>query len=482
MATDVVLTPLMRQYFDIKHQFPDALVLFQVGDFYELFFDDAHKAAAFLGIVLTQRGTMGDEPIPLCGVPRHTVEHYLVKLVKGGFRVVICDQLEAPQPGKLVERGVTQVFTPGTLVDSKLLDSKSPHYISALLVADGMAAVVFYEMLAGAIYLTHFEYDEKKIDAELAAFTPQEILLEPTTSGKQLEQFCKQRGYCTTFTSEQLLHHDFSEWLASMNRLSGQEELSALSKNLLQLLGGYIKKNAPHSFNTQKNLLPYQAEDFLQLDAATQKNLELINNAHDGSTKHTLYDVVDDAITGMGSRLLKKWLIRPLVDPAFIEKRLDRVEYFVKNSFERNLVRTHLKKIGDLERTLGRISLRRATSIDYRFLMESIVDVPALQKFISCDIQELTRLYTLLTRAIHTDQHQEWKIAAGYHSELDRLRLLSTQGMQAIFELERQEQQKSGINTLKIRYSQAAGYAIEVSKAQSEAVPARYIKTQSLTK
>ena len=265
MAQDVVLTPLMRQYFDIKNQFPDALLLFQVGDFYELFFDDARKAAAFLGIVLTQRGTMGDEPIPLCGVPRHTVEHYLVKLVKGGFRVVICDQLEAPQPGKIVERGVTQVFTPGTLVDSKLLDSKSSHYIAALVVVDGTVAMVFYEMLAGALYLTQFEYDEKKIDAELAAFIPQEILLEPSPSGKQLEQFCRQRAFITTLTNEQLVYNDLQQWLQTMGRFSGEENsVTPIAKNVLQLLGGYIKKNAPHSFEAQKSLLIYQAQDFLK--------------------------------------------------------------------------------------------------------------------------------------------------------------------------------------------------------------------------
>lgn len=480
MAQDVILTPLMRQYFDIKNHFPDALLLFQVGDFYELFFDDARKAAAFLGIVLTQRGTMGDEPIPLCGVPRHTVEHYLVKLVKGGFRVVMCDQLEAPQPGKLVERGVTQVFTPGTLVDSKLLESKSPHYIAALTILEGNIGIVFYEMLVGTLYVTEFVYDEKKLDAELAAFMPQEILLEPSASGKQLEQFCKQRLFNTTYTHEQLVHTDFVDWLETMSRFSS-DALTSVAKSLLQLMGGYIKKNASHSFKSEKSLLMYQAQDFLQLDAATQKNLELIANAHDGSTKYTLFDLLDEAITSMGSRLLKKWLIRPLVDKSAIEKRLERVEFFVKSSFDRNMVRTHLKKIGDFERTVGRICLRRATFIDYRLLMQSIEDIPALQKFIMSDAQQLTTLYSLLNRSINTDQHHEWKIASGYHSELDRLRLLSTQGMQAIFELERQEQHKSGINTLKIRYSQAAGYAIEISKAQSVSVPSGYSKIQSLT-
>jgi DNA mismatch repair protein MutS len=221
MATETVLTPLMRQYFAIKNQFLDALVFFQVGDFYELFFADAHKASAFLGIVLTQRGTMGDEPIPLCGVPRHTVEHYIVKLIKGGFRVVLCDQLEAPQPGKLVERGVAQVFTPGTLVDTKLLDSKSSHYLAAAVIMDGRIALAFYEMLAGVVYVTEFEYDEKKLDAELMAFMPQEILVYSSASGKQLEQWCRQRMFITTLVNEPFLRADAQRWFSSLRATLG---------------------------------------------------------------------------------------------------------------------------------------------------------------------------------------------------------------------------------------------------------------------
>jgi DNA mismatch repair protein MutS len=481
MATDAVLTPLMRQYFEIKNQFPDALVLFQVGDFYELFFGDAQNASAFLGIVLTQRGTMNSEPIPLCGVPRHTVEHYIVKLIKGGFRIVLCDQLEAPQPGKLVDRGVTQVFTPGTLVDSKLLESKSSHYLAAVVIVEGKLALALYEMLAATIYLTEFDYDEKKLDAELAAFSPQEVLVESTSSGKQLEQFCRQRSLITTPVVDSFLRSDSEGWLASCQRLASKDSLTHGAAQVLDLLGSYIKKNAAHSFETAKNLLIYQAQDFLQLDAATQKNLELIHNSHDGSSNHTVLQVLDEAVTGMGSRLLKKYLVRPLVDRALIEKRLDRIDFFVKQSFDRNDVRTILKKIGDLERVVGRLTLHRAPFNDYKSLKETIAEIPALKKYLSLDIPELTKLYSLLAHAINSDDHTQWKIAAGYHTELDRLRGLSTQGMQAIFELERKEQQKSGINTLKIRYSQAAGYAIEVSKSQAESVPVYYIKLQSLT-
>lgn len=481
MTIDSSLTPLMRQYFDIKNQFPDALLFFQVGDFYELFFADAQKASAFLGIVLTQRGTLHNEPIPLCGVPRHTVEHYIVKLIKGGFRIVICDQLEAPQPGRIVERGVTQVFTPGTLVDSKLLESKSAHYLSSLIIHEGRIAVAFYEILTSSIYLTEFDYDEKKLDAELIAFMPQEVLIQATNTGKQLDNWCKQRALITTVVHEAFLSSAAEQWLAGLDRLDTSITLTPGHLKALELMGAYIQKNAPHSFDVRKQLLLYRAEDFLQLDAVTQKNLELVQNNHDHSDTHTLFQVVDQTVTGMGARLLKKWLLRPLLDRPRIEKRLDRVEFFIKNSFDRNELRACLKKIGDLERVVGRLMVRKAQLSDYRSLLESIAEISLLQKFISYDKPLLGQLYDLLTRAINSDTHTQWKIAAGYHSELDRLRTLSTQGMQAVFELERKEQQKSGINTLKIRYSQAAGYAIEVTKAQSESVPGYYIKMQSLT-
>ena len=482
MATQTTLSPLMRQYFAIKNQFPDALILFQVGDFYELFFADAQKAAAFLGIVLTQRGILGDEPIPLCGVPRHTCEHYIAKLVKGGFRVVVCDQLEVAQAGKLVERGVTHVFTPGTLIDSKLIENKSPHYLCAVIIVDGVIGLLFYEMLSGMVYVTHFDYSEKKLDAELLSFMPQEVLVAPGATGKQLEQICRQRALITTIVNDTLTPSDLEQWYASFDRLAGQgDSLELANRSVLALLGGYIKKHAPYSFATQKTLLRYQPDNFLQLDAATQKNLELIHNSYDGSATHTLFQVIDQAVTGMGSRLLKKWLLRPLVDEQLIEKRLDRVEFFVKNSFDRTLVRASLKKIGDIERTLGRMVLRKASIGDYTALKESLAEIPSLHSYGSFDMHLLTQAYTLLTRTLNSDTQVPYKIAVGYDGELDRLRQLATQGMQAIFELERKEQQKSGIGTLKIRYSQAAGYAIEIGKASAEQAPAYYVKMQSLT-
>ena len=350
----------------------------------------------------------------------------------------------------------------------------------------------FYEMLEGTVYLTHFTYDEKKLDAELMAFAPQEVLLEPKASGKpaggvQLEQFCKQRGFITTFTSDELTHADAQAWVASCTLVSNNAPLDSVDQRMLLLLGGYIKKHAPLTASTQKTVLRYQAEQYLQLDAATQKNLELVHNMHDGSSANTLFQVIDQAVTAMGSRLMKKWLVRPLLDRQALEQRLERVDYFVKNSFERNHVRSILKKMGDLERVVGRIALARAQLADYQALHAALGQLPALAQFIAVDGARLARLHALLDHALQRDEHTagsagtEGKIAVGYHDELDRLRTLATQGVSAIFALEQREQRATGITTLKIRYTHVSGYALELSKAQAENAPMHYIKLQSLT-
>ena len=472
------LTPLMRQYFDIKKEFPDALLLFQVGDFYELFFEDAHKAAAFLGIVLTQRGTLGDQPIPLCGVPRHTVDHYLVKLVKGGFCVVICDQLEPAQHGKVVDRGVTQIYTPGTLTDAKLIDSKSPHYLAATALVEGVGGCLVYEMRTGQLFMTQFAYSEQKLDAELGAFMPRETVVAETNTGAQLAQVLQARNCLVTVQQMPFTPPDaFGAWYNSL-------ELSHQSRSLEQtllVLYTYLAKNAPTTLTMQPQVRVYDAQEFLQLDAATQRNLELIINAYDGTSQNSIFSCIDDAVTAMGSRKIKKWLIWPLRDQPLIEQRLDQVQQYVHNTLVREKIRDTLKKIGDLERTIGRMILKRAQHADYVALCNSLKELPACAPYLNLPMPPYQAVFSLLSRALNVDSTVAWKITSGYHDELDRLRSLSQQGMHLIFALEQKEQQLTGINTLKIRYSNAAGYAIELSKAYADAIPARYMKSHSLT-
>ncbi|HVW99441.1 MAG TPA: hypothetical protein VHA52_03235, partial [Candidatus Babeliaceae bacterium] len=369
------MTPLMRQYASFKKEFPDALVLFQVGDFYELFFEDAQKAATFLGITLTKRGLHSGTPIPLCGVPVHSIDHYLVKLVRGGFRVVICNQKGTPQTGKMVEREVSQVLTPGTLTDIKLLQEKSSSYLAAFFPTPKQYGLLFFELLTGQLFLTLLSKDQEKIcQAELSRFLPDEIIIPDTKAGSTSETMLKKWGY---ITSKHLsVNHetigdsesDFAIWISSFANAQGQVGIikqSLLAQEVLYLLYSYLKKNQERALAHCKSLSLYNPDDFLMLDAATQRNLELIKNVRDGGPEHTVFSVLDCACTPMGSRLIKRWLVRPLIKQETIEQRLNLIETLVNKPLLRQELQKLLGSVGDLERCVGRIALARAQLYDY---------------------------------------------------------------------------------------------------------------------
>lgn len=488
-------SPLMQQYHDIKRHHPEALLLFQVGDFFELFFDDAKKASAFLGITLTQRGLSNKEPIPLCGVPVHTLDHYLIKLVRGGFRVAICEQLSGPIPGKIVERGVTQVLTPGTLTDIKLLHDKSASYLAAIFPQQDSYGLVFTELLTGQICLTNILVADQKIfDAELARFLPDEIIIPANKLGTRLEAHLKQAGYVTTLepVNNGIESESFVAWLQQSGDAALFVEHSSSMRSALYILFTYLKKNNERALGHIKQLSVYNPDDFLMLDAATQRNLELIKNTHDGSSAHTLFAILDGAVTAMGSRTIKKWLMRPLINHDSITARLDVIGFLMSSISLREAIKNNLQQIGDLERVVGRIALGRAHSADYMTLMCALGCLPELAELlarcadyalvhtIQAQLNNFEDLYALLLISINSDTTKEWKIRSGFNAELDRLRVLVDKGAQAMFELEQREQQKTGINSLKIRYNQAHGYGIEITKANLEAVPNHYIRLQTL--
>ncbi len=491
------MTPLMRQYHAIKQNYADALVLFQVGDFYELFFEDAQKASSFLGIALTARGTQDGKPIPLCGVPVHTVDHYLVKLVKGGFRVALCDQLTQAVPGKVVERGVTQVLTPGTLTDPKLLSDKAASYIAALFPQGEMVGLAFAELLTGQLYVTAcMVEDERLLEAECARFAPDEIIVPATALGARYEKIVRSFGYVTT-TCDVAQLADCIElmkqsWLASVHEQAPLLERLPASIAASALLYSYLAKNQERAVGYIRHVAAYAPEDFLIMDAATQRNLEIIKNTYDGSTECTLFSVVDRATTAMGSRTIRKWLMRPLVKKELIEYRFDAVQVLMHAVMEHEQLADLLQKCGDLERTVGRIALRRAQMHDYKNLIQGLSVIPAIKKVLArfthvslmrslyekCeDFYELT---DLLARALYVSGEKEWKIAEGYHPELDRLRLLVDQGADAVAHLEAQEQKRTGIASLKIRNHAVYGYAVEITKTHIDSIPADYIRLQTL--
>ncbi len=297
------LTPLMRQYYAIKQQYQHALLLFQVGDFYELFFDDAKKASAFLGIALTKRGKVNGDPIPLCGVPVHALDHYISKLIKGGFKVALCDQLEEPKPGKVVERGVTQVFTPGTLTDSKLLDEKSASYLFSFFPTNDQWGLLFAELLTAQLFATVLPADNQKaLESELIRFFPDEIIIPNQPHAKDFETLFKKLGYCTTAISDAEHAVSVQQWMQNQFTQDMQTSIAAHQSLRLAMhhFYSYIRQTQQTALEQFKTIHWYAPDDFLILDQATQTNLELLRNTHDGSRKHTLFEVLDGALYSYG--------------------------------------------------------------------------------------------------------------------------------------------------------------------------------------
>lgn len=491
----------MQQYFAIKQQFPDSLLFFQVGDFYELFFDDAKFAAAFLAIALTKRGKHKDLDIPLCGVPIHALDHYLRKLIKGGFKVALCDQLTKPTPGTIVERGVTNVFTPGTLTDSLMLDEKSASYLLAFYPTQESFGLVFSELLTAQLFATTLPADNKRlIEAELSRFFPDEIVLPLGNLGNAHATYFKQLGYCTSFTDAGMQGQDSpigqpiaQAWLEGQfsNAVYKKIEHSAALSGSMEIFYRYLQKNNAQALQQFKSIQFYQADDYLLLDKATQKNLEIVENNHDGSRKNTLFTVLDKAKTAMGSRTIKKWLLRPLVQEDAIMQRQKTVTEIYKKIDVMQQLEEQLHQIADLERIIGRIALRRAQINDYKALQQSLSLMPTIKDILGKlesqlinsmqeRIIDFAPLVKLLEHSINQDPSISYLIKRGFDHELDHLRDLAENGQRAIAQLEQQEITRTGINSLKIRFTDISGYYIEITNANLSQVPSDYKHQQTL--
>lgn len=474
-------TPLMKQYHAIKAQHPDIILLFQVGDFYELFFDDAKVASACLGIALTQRGAHNGEPIPLCGVPVHAIDLYCAKLIKAGYRVAFCDQLTEPQPGKVVERGVTQIITPGTITQDSLLDAKKSNYIVTIVQHENMIGFCAVELLTGQLsYTTLPAGDLFVLESELARFAPDEVIIPDNSS---LEKLLIKEGYYIVREKQEII--DLTAWRAERD----VNNLSSAAEKAVSLWYQYMTRTNNHAVSMCRDVRSYHTNDFLVLDAVTQRNLELVVNTHDGTSSGTLFSVLDDACTAMGSRVIKKWIIRPLRDMQAIETRLHVVSFLKDNIIVREQFEQILRAIGDIERVVGRVAVRRAHLVEYQKILFFLEQLPILHALCTSlgdytgtfSNDSLISLQTLLQTALNNDATKPWRIKAGHSTELDRLRMLVETGSQSVIALEKAEQQKTGINSLKIRYNRSYGYGIEITNTHAHLVPAHYTRLQTLT-
>lgn len=489
------VSPLMQQYFSIKKEYPDALLFFQVGDFYELFYDDAKTASAFLIITLTKRGKSEGQNIPLCGIPVHALHHYLIKLVKGGFKVAIVDQVTKPVPGQIVERKVTRYITPGTVLDDYLIDQKNPSYLCILYPDNDTWGILFTELLSAQTFVTKIPRDaDRLLELELNRFFPDEILISQADNCN-IQTFLKQKGYVVSNLQQSTLDaNDMYSWAKSAIPQKMHQQIISEPTLLktVYVLNQYITKNHALSMEHMQNLTIYEVDDYLILDAATQKNLDIIPT-NGQKREHTLLGILDHAVTAMGSRMIKKWLLRPLSSKAKIVQR-QQLSFFLKQQFTLlQQARTILSEIADIERIIGRIALGRAKSEDYSSLTSSLSIFPqikdilfqcketALAQLLIERIADFSLLAELLTASINDDSREPWIIKPGFDFELDNLRKIVKNSQQLLLELEQEEIKKTGLSTLKLKFTDLYGYSFETTKNQSASVPDYFILQQSLS-
>ncbi len=491
------LTPLMKQYVAIKQECDDAIVLFQVGDFYEIFFEDAVRVSQFLGITLTKRGEINGAPIPLCGFPIHAVNHYISKLVKGGFKLALCDQLEPAVTGKMVARGVTNVLTPGTLISENLLDAKSNSYLFSFFPTKSGYGLLFSELLTSQLHATMLPYGaSRQLETELFRFLPDEVIVLANKAMQSYESFFKQRGFYTTsyqLNFDQALIDQETSWLQQQLDSESFAKLTEQSSMLFAtiLMKKYVQKTQEKALLEFKSIQFYEPEAFLLLDGATQKNLDIVKNNFDGSSTHSLFSLVDKAATPMGSRMIKRWLLSPVMDLKIIKHRQNVVEILFNDRVFRQQAEQLLSSCGDMQRIVGRIALDKASLSDFANLGKILKIVPLLQTLlmlqnsdylqsIAQNLKDFFVLKNLLLFSCNDDVSNEWIIKPGFDQDLDRVRDLVSNASRKILELEQQEIARTGINSLKIRHNNISGYYLEITKTHLENIPADFIEIATL--
>ena len=495
-------TPMMRQYLTIKAEFPHILIFYRMGDFYELFFDDAKKASDLLDISLTARGKTGGNAIPMAGVPYHAVENYLAKLVQLGESVAICEQIGDPATSKgPVERKVVRIITPGTVSDEALLSDRQDNLIVAIAENNSRSkkasepdfGLAYLDMTSGRFVITEPQTSEQ-LQAELQRISPAELLYSETLSTMQhVEQY---KGLRRRPEWE----FDLETSLSLLNKQFGTKELKGfgVDDKLLGLsaagcLFQYVK-------DTQRTALPHiraimceSANSGVVLDAATRRNLELTQNLH-GGFDNTLAEILDKSATPMGSRLLKRWLHFPLRDLTTLTNRQNAIEQIITTDLHIDF-QPILKGLGDIERIVSRIALGSARPRDFARIRHALQALPELQsclsscttgyiKALSKLIEPIPAIQDLLERAIVDNPpvliRDGGVIAPGYHQELDVLRDLSDGATDFLAQLEQREKERTGIHSLKVGYNRVHGFFIEISRSAANDVPDDYIRRQTL--
>jgi DNA mismatch repair protein MutS len=498
------LTPMMKQYLEIKRVHKDEILFFRLGDFYEMFFDDAKTAARVLNLTLTARGA-GATRVPMAGIPYHASENYIGRLVKSGFSIAICEQTQDVSEAKgLVRREITRVITPGTVLSAAMLDEKSNNYLAALSYSVQSLGLAVVDVTTGEFKTCELHGSDRFSVAtnELSKFNPSEILIAQTqpdveewaTLIKSLTNVKKSHmedwKFSTDEGKETLLEHFQVKSLDGFGLIDQNQAVRAAGA-IIQ----YLKETTHSVLSHLVTLSTFQVGEGMVLDAATQRNLEIVKSMQDSGKAGTLLSVLDETVTSMGGRLLRQWLVTPLTSVSQIKHRQDAVEELLARKDDRETLRDLFREVSDLERLSGRIGCGTANARDMVALRNTLGLLPKIHKVLSGfkahwlkekveGWDNLKEVHHLLEKSIADEPPLALKegglIKAGYNADLDELKSASVEGKNWIARLEEKEKAKTGISSLKVRYTSVFGYYIEVSKANLDKIPKDYHRKQTL--
>ena len=491
-------TPLMKQYFDIKSEYDDSIVLFRMGDFYETFNDDAKITAKILGIVLTKRANGAAADVPLAGFPYHALDNYLYKLVNAGHRVAICEQVEDPKLSKgIVKREVIEVVTPGTITAEQAIDQKANRYLASLHFNKTNVGYAILDQSTGEFFIG--ECEKNNISESLRKFAPREVIVGESVIYSTEKWYLELKPFVTkiddwVFTFDQsyrkLIDHFQVKSLKGFGCDSYKDGITSAGAILY-----HVTESLNGSIDHICHLNPIKNTGIMGLDGFTIRNLEIFKSLSTQGTHGTLIDVLDQTITSGGGRLLKQWMNKPLVDRKKINSRLDIVEAFYKDSDLRDEISKLLKQISDIERILGKINNGKVTPKEINGLCISLEQIPEIQSalkrsnnkklvFFNKSFKNTDRIFNKIIKTLDSDApskiNQGNVILKGVNKELDELRLLSTGGKKWIADLQTSERKRTGISSLKVGYNKVFGYYLEVTKVHSDKIPDDYIRKQTL--
>ena len=506
MAETAEYSPMMQRYLETKEKYKDCILFYRLGDFYEMFFDDAIIASRELEITLTGKDCGQEERAPMAGVPHHAAETYAARLIEKGYKVAICEQLEDPKTAKgIVKRGVIRVLTPGTIVESNLLEEKKNNYIMSIYKSGLYFGLSVCDISTGEFYSSEIKEEnnfELLLD-EIARFTPSEIIANSNffECEEQLNKIKERFQIYMSKFNDKFFTDEIGNLQLDYNIIENKKEVENLKEKSLivrtiNALLEYLNETQMTSLEHINTITIYNISKYMSLDINARRNLEITEKMRDKSKKGTLLWVLDKTSTSMGGRLLRRWLNDPLIDVKEIQERLEAVKELKDNMILRGDVTENLKKVYDIERLSGKMAYGNANARDMITLKNSLEKLPAVKQVLSqCNskklkelyynIDELQDIYELIEKSIVDDPPMGIKdggiIKLGYDEEIDKLKTATTQGKNWIIKLEAEEKEKTGIKTLKIGYNKVFGYYIEVSKSFIPQVPERFIRKQTLT-